>query len=112
MSYRESDDIPNRNPMFVFEQALSEVLDLPGHGGFASLASDNTAAAAHEVESWEQLAAVWLWQYLSAYNRHLHEREPDALADLETAVADLQESNLVEVDDVPALARYFTTKNR
>jgi hypothetical protein len=108
---RDPDDIPDRNPMFVFEQALSEVLDLPDHEGFASLASDNTAAAAHEVESWEALAAVWLWQYLSAYNRHLHEREPEALEDLETAVADLEESELVAADDVPALARHFAARD-
>lgn len=104
---RDPDDIPDRNPMFVFEQALSEVLDLPDHEGFASLASDNTAAAAHEVESWEALAAVWLWQYLSAHNRRLYEREPEALADLRTAVADLQEFELVSGDDVPALAGHY-----
>ncbi len=104
---QDPDDIPDRNPLFVFEQAFSEVLDLPDHEGFASLASDNTAAAAHEVESWEQLAAVWLWQYLSAYNRHLHEREPEALADLETTVADLQESDLLSTEDVERLVGHY-----
>ena len=105
---RDTDTRPNRNPMFVFEQALAAVLDLPDHEGFASVATDNTMGVAHEVESWERLAALWLWQYLAAYNRHLWEQAPEALADLETAVAELQDSDVIADEDLPAMVRHYS----
>jgi hypothetical protein len=104
---RNMDARPDRHPMFVFAQAIDEILDLADHDGFASLATENTSAAAHEVDSWKNLAALWLWQYLSAYNRSLHDCAPDALVDFEQAVTELKQNDLVSECDVRELVSYY-----
>jgi hypothetical protein len=104
---RNMNGSPDRHPMFVFEQAINEILSLSGHESFAGLATENTSAAAHEVDSWKHLASLWLWQYLSAYNRSLHDCAPDALADFEQAVTELKQNDLVSERDVRDLVGYY-----
>jgi len=105
----DADYPPDRKPQFVFEQAIDEVLALPSeyHEGCAGLATDNTLGPPLEIDSWESLAMTWLWHYLSEYNRQLHETAPDTLADLETAVKDVQRDSSLSDEEIQQIVGHY-----
>lgn len=104
-----ADEIPDRNPLFIFEQAIDEVLALPSadHDACANMASDNLLGATADFDSWERLATAWLGQYLHLYNECLYDCAPDALDDLEEVVFDLQEEEVVSSDEVLDIVEYY-----
>jgi len=107
------EDNPEQPPLFAFEQAINEVLDLPDtyHKKCTDLATDNTRGPPAEVTSWEELAAFWLWQYLSEYNRQLYDCCPDPLSELESSVTALQQDPMLTDDDIRALVGFYLSNS-
>lgn len=106
--YQAPDESGAPNPFFVFSQAIDRVLGLDDsqHNTAADIALENIYG--HDpsaFDTWEDLAAAWLGQYLNAYNQQLKTASPERLDDLRRVITELRREDGISDTEILTIVK-------